>query len=1046
MTTMMKKFLDFVFSMQFALTLMMVMAVSVAIATFVENDFGTLAAKSLVYSATWFEILLFVLTVSMVGNILRFKLIQRKKYNVLIFHIAFAVIMIGAGITRFFGFEGMMQIREGTTSNTLLSDQTYIQIQISDGINTVTEEKSVLLSGYGRDKFSKSFSFAGKNGKVTLKEYMPNAAHALVEDPNGIPYLSVVTVIDGERLTSYVASGERESANGINFTFNTLIPDSTGFNIRITDKQLTFNASGPVYATNMGSGSVDTLAAGTSYALEIRKLYTFNGINFVIRNYLEKGNLQLVSAPDDSRHSLQNAAVVDLTWDGVSREMVLLGGKGYLGEPVTESIKGTEFTLQYGARLFELPFSLHLRDFQLERYPGSMSPSSFASEVTLIDPRKGIEEPRRIYMNNVLNYGGYRFYQSSYDKDELGTILSVNHDYWGTFVTYLGYLFMALGLVLNLFFKSSRFQYLIRESNRIRDEKKKMTLAVVIGFMLVAPPAFAQHDTSFHRMRVTPAAIDKEHAASFGSLHIQDRSGRIEPINTFSSEVLRKVSRKNQLLGMSADQVLLGMLSDPVTWQGVKMIKVSDALLKDVLGVTGNMASFNDFIDFTNGEYKIGGYVDEAYSKKPALRTAFDKDIIKVDERVNICYMIFTGSMLKIFPKPGDENNTWYPADEAEMHFDTADLNFVKNVLPLYYSSINQAITSGDWTEPNENLGFIKLFQNKFGAQVIPPESKTNLEIRYNNINIFKRIYPIYGLLGFVMLFLIFAIMLSKGGSTNLVIRIIAGLIAVTFTLHTLGLAVRWYISGHAPWSNGYETMIYIAWATMLSGLIFARRSKITLAITAILASLTLMVANLAWLDPEITNLVPVLKSYWLIIHVAVITASYSFLAIGALLGFLVLVLLNIKNGKNAARFRLTLEELTNINEINLTIGVILISIGTFMGAVWANESWGRYWGWDPKETWALITMLIYSFIIHMRMIPGLRGNFAFNFAALTGFSSVLMTYFGVNYYLSGLHSYASGDPVPVPTFVYYTVAIIAVVSLFAYLNDRKMDNKVNNN
>jgi cytochrome c-type biogenesis protein CcsB len=280
--------------------------------------------------------------------------------------------------------------------------------------------------------------------------------------------------------------------------------------------------------------------------------------------------------------------------------------------------------------------------------------------------------------------------------------------------------------------------------------------------------------------------------------------------------------------------------------------------------------------------------------------------------------------------------------------------------------------------------------------------------------------------------------MLTKGSGTGLFIRILIGLIGITFILHTLGLAARWYISGHAPWSNGYETMIYIAWATMLSGLVFTRRSRIALAITSILASLTLMVANMAWLDPEITNLVPVLKSYWLIIHVAVITASYSFLAIGALIGFLVLVLLNIRSAKNASRFRLTLEELTNINEINLTIGLVLISIGTFMGAVWANESWGRYWGWDPKETWALITMLIYSFIIHMRMIPGLRGNFAFNFAALIGFSSVLMTYFGVNFYLSGLHSYASGDPVPIPTFVYYTVAIIAVVSLFAYLNERK--------
>lgn len=204
------------------------------------------------------------------------------------------------------------------------------------------------------------------------------------------------------------------------------------------------------------------------------------------------------------------------------------------------------------------------------------------------------------------------------------------------------------------------------------------------------------------------------------------------------------------------------------------------------------------------------------------------------------------------------------------------------------------------------------------------------------------------------------------------------------------------------------------------------------------------MVANLSWLDPQVTNLVPVLKSYWLVIHVAVITASYSFLGVGALLGFLNMVLIGLQNKKNINRLKYTIEELTNINEMNLIIGVFLVTIGTFLGAVWANESWGRYWGWDPKETWALVTVLVYSFIIHMRLIPGMNGVYGFNMAALWGFSSVLMTYFGVNYYLSGMHSYAAGDPVPIPTFVYYTVATAILVSLLSYLNHLKMKKILN--
>ena len=248
----------------------------------------------------------------------------------------------------------------------------------------------------------------------------------------------------------------------------------------------------------------------------------------------------------------------------------------------------------------------------------------------------------------------------------------------------------------------------------------------------------------------------------------------------------------------------------------------------------------------------------------------------------------------------------------------------------------------------------------------------------------------------------------------------------------------RWFISDHAPWSNAYESVIYIAWATILAGFTFARKSLMTVAATAILSSLLLMVAALNWLDPEITNLVPVLDSYWLLIHVAIITASYGFLALGALLGFLNLILMIIQNKTNKLRIGDSLKELTYINEMSITTGLFMLSIGTFLGGVWANESWGRYWGWDPKETWALASMLIYIFVLHMRFIPKLKGMFAFNFASIVAYGSIIMTYFGVNFYLSGLHSYAKGDPMPIPSFVYYSIAIIAIVSVLAQWRQKR--------
>jgi cytochrome c-type biogenesis protein CcsB len=276
--------------------------------------------------------------------------------------------------------------------------------------------------------------------------------------------------------------------------------------------------------------------------------------------------------------------------------------------------------------------------------------------------------------------------------------------------------------------------------------------------------------------------------------------------------------------------------------------------------------------------------------------------------------------------------------------------------------------------------------------------------------------------------------MVIKGRKeTSLFVKILGSLLLAGFLFHTLGLGLRWYIAGHAPMSNGYESMTFISWAILLAGFIFSRKSAFTLSAAAVLAGMTLMVAHMSFMDPEITNLVPVLKSYWLTLHVSVIVSSDGFLGVGAILSLINLILLSLSNDNNRNRISATIDELTVINFKTLTIGLYLLTIGTFLGAVWANESWGRYWGWDPKETWSLITIIIYSIVIHSRRIPGMKDIFTFNLISLFAFSSVLMTYFGVNYYLSGMHSYASGDPVPVPTFVYAAVIVLVAISLLAY-------------
>jgi len=283
-------------------------------------------------------------------------------------------------------------------------------------------------------------------------------------------------------------------------------------------------------------------------------------------------------------------------------------------------------------------------------------------------------------------------------------------------------------------------------------------------------------------------------------------------------------------------------------------------------------------------------------------------------------------------------------------------------------------------------------------------------------------------------LMLIFIIMqiFKDGKIIRNLVKLGAISIILLFAYHTVGLVIRWYISGHAPWSNAYESMIYVAWATMLFGLIFGRKSTLTIAATAFVTSMILMIAHWNWMDPAIGNLVPVLDSYWLMIHVAIIVASYGPFTLGLILGFLSLLLFIMVTKNNKKKLDKIIKEITIINEMSLTVGLVMLTIGNFLGGMWANESWGRYWGWDPKETWALISIMVYAFVLHARLVPGLRGRLAFNILSVFAFTSILMTYLGVNHLLSGLHSYAAGESVPIPTNIYVGLGLALAMSIWA--------------
>ena len=394
---------------------------------------------------------------------------------------------------------------------------------------------------------------------------------------------------------------------------------------------------------------------------------------------------------------------------------------------------------------------------------------------------------------------------------------------------------------------------------------------------------------------------------------------------------------------------------------------------------------------------------------------------------------------MRIFPVPNDPNNKWVSFPELdEAKFTGTDSLYVRNILPLYFQSLRMAGQTKDYTQAESLLESLYGFQKRFGASVLPKAEKIEAEIQYNKYDIFKKLFSWYLYAGT----LLFAALLFQIFKERRLVQYLVNFLSYTiyflFALHTLGLVARWYISGHAPWSDAYESMIYVAWATQIFGIIFGRRNALSLAATTFITSMILMIAHWNWMDPAIANLQPVLDSYWLMIHVAVIVGSYGPFALGMIIGIVVLLLMLLTSKKNKSRLQLQIKELTIINELSLTVGLVMLTIGNFLGGMWANESWGRYWGWDPKETWALISIMVYAFVIHMRLIPGMRSSWLFNIMSIVAFASILMTYFGVNFYLVGLHSYASGDKIITPDFVYYGIAFVLLLGGSSYWAYRK--------
>ncbi|MGM5629985.1 c-type cytochrome biogenesis protein CcsB [Apibacter raozihei] len=1103
----MKKILALLFSTKTTAVMLVIYAVSMACATFVENDYGTPTAKALIYNAKWFELVMLILILNFIGNMQKYQLWKLKKWPILVFHLAFIFIFIGGAITRYISYEGTMHIRQGEKSNEVISEATFFKVQIANAQGetrayqdvpfTLTSKNiPILLKPFQKD-FKAQYDFYGKKVRVKTIDYIPRAQDSVQFSNTGKPILHIVTIGEGGRENVYIEEGSARQVQNATISFNAPMPQA----INITIKNGEMSLTSPMMGRRLIMATQEEVAVDGEdkiQQLHLASLYQFPNASFVVPQPPKQGKIIYFEGDKNKNQSSPDLIFMEVSTDKETQNISFYGKKGMTGVQKQVLLDNLLVSVGYGAKIYKTePFYLKLDEFIMERYPGSNSPSSYESKVSIID--EGKETPYKIYMNHILNYKGYRFFQSSFDQDLKGTILSVNHDFWGTTVTYIGYALLILGMFVTLFWKGTRFWKLNDQLKKISQNKKTYLILLLLSSLLLSSQTIDMHGTEDGKIKketviknsndthvhsdgtvhsnneiytpeVEPTAenahnhpkqeksssipatpldpkifaesikIPKEHSDKFGSLLVQSFDGRIEPVNTLALEILRKLHKSNNFYNLDANQFLISISIDPMSWAQVPLIKIGnrggDELKKRVKADDeGYTTLINLYPAGSDGSPRFILEEDfkKAFAKKPADQSNYDKEVIEINDKLQVMEALIAGLYLRFIPLQNDPNHTW----TSWITSDFKENDIALDLIGGYFKSVISAEETGNWGTADKQLQVVSEYQHKWGGQVIPSEAKVKWEIRYNNWDVFFKMMILYAIVGTLLLIVAFAkLFLIKLKTISIFEYILLGIIFLGFIIHGLGLGVRWFVSGHEPWSNGYEAVMFISWIGVLAGfLLYKNRNGFIPAAGCLVAVILMGFAHGGdQMNPQITPLVPVLKSYWLMIHVAVITSSYGFFGLSALIGTVVLLLFIINNKRISHKVEDSIRELTIVNEISLAIGIFLLTIGTFLGGIWANESWGRYWSWDPKETWAFISVIIYAVVLHLRLVPGWRGRYIFNLLSLLAFSSVIMTYFGVNYYLSGLHSYAQGDPVPIPLWVYIVIVIVIILAIVSYI------------
>lgn len=648
------------------------------------------------------------------------------------------------------------------------------------------------------------------------------------------------------------------------------------------------------------------------------------------------------------------------TWLAARRGMVSLR----IGQPVTVYCDDD-------GQFHQLPFTLHLKEFQIVNYPGTDAPLDYQSIIRVEQKAKATEEVV-VSMNHIGNVGGYRLFQSSYDNDGLGVLLGVCYDPYGIAVTYLGYLLLLIGIVATLLSRQTQLRALYR---------KALQPLVIVAVLLLG-------SGSAHAAQLQ--TVDRDIASQMGTVSVL-YNNRICPLNTVATDFVTKLTGSASWDGYTADEIFVSWMIFYSPWEQQKLIRIKGRDVQQLLGIDGQWASYNDFWDEYH-EYKLKDALDQLMMGQGNMDR---KSLLEADEKFHVVEMFYRGQMLRMFPYVLDGQVEWYvPGSQVlPRRIPVKEQFFIKQAMDY----LTESIVTGQKGRTFELIAKIKLFQRDMLGDLLLSEQATQVELFYNCMSSQK--WPVFLTLTLSLLLCVLMSVSSQLCRRRWFRLSSMAFVGLLIAWLTILLALRWWLSGHVPVSNGYETMLFMAWVLLVMTAFMQRKFPVLLGLGTMMAAFCLLVAMLAGGSPQLTPLMPVLTSPLLSVHVMTVMCAYALFALQVLLGVQALFLHRRGNGAE-------LQRITALSRLLLYPAVFLLTAGIFLGAVWANVSWGTYWSWDPKESWALIALMVYAVPLHSTSISRFRQPVFYHVYIVCAFFTVVVTYFGVNYLLGGMHSY----------------------------------------